>query len=60
MAFFADRIDKQAITRLEHLINTPFVRMDYSEAINILKNAANGSNSRWNGDSICSPNTNAI
>jgi asparaginyl-tRNA synthetase len=37
MAFFADRIDKQAITRLEHLINTTFVRMDYSEAIDILQ-----------------------
>jgi len=37
MAFFADRIDKQAITRLEHLIRTPFVRMDYTEAVDILK-----------------------
>ena len=36
MAFFADRIDKGAITRLEHLINTPFVRMDYGEAIKVL------------------------
>jgi asparaginyl-tRNA synthetase len=37
MAFFADRIDKQAIARLEHLIRTPFVRMDYTEAVAILK-----------------------
>ena len=32
MAFFADRIDKQAIARLEHLIKTPFVRMDYTRS----------------------------
>jgi asparaginyl-tRNA synthetase len=37
MAFFADRIDGQAINRLEHLIRTPFERIDYSEAIRILE-----------------------
>jgi asparaginyl-tRNA synthetase len=39
MAFFADRIDKQAITRLEHLIRTPFERLDYGDAIRILERA---------------------
>jgi asparaginyl-tRNA synthetase len=39
MAFFADRIDKAAITRLEHVINTPFVRIDYTEAVRILQSA---------------------
>ncbi len=36
MAFFVDHIDKQAISRLEQLIEAPFVRMDYSEAIDVL------------------------
>jgi asparaginyl-tRNA synthetase len=39
MAFFADRIDKQAVTRLEHLIRAPFERLDYGEAIRILERA---------------------
>ncbi len=38
MAFFAQRINKDAITRLENLINKDFVRMDYSDAIDILQN----------------------
>jgi asparaginyl-tRNA synthetase len=37
MRFFADRIDKAAISRLEHVVNTPFVRIEYGEAIEILK-----------------------
>src|SRR5690625_5822766 len=37
MAFFAERIDEEAVTRLEKLINSEFVRMDYAEAIDILK-----------------------
>jgi len=36
MAFFAQRIDKQAISRLESVIDADFERMDYSDAINIL------------------------
>ncbi|RRJ84767.1 asparagine--tRNA ligase [Aestuariirhabdus litorea] len=37
MAFFAQRIDKEAISRLEHVANSAFERMDYSEAISILE-----------------------
>ena len=37
MAFFADRISKDAITRLEKLISSDFVRMNYTDAIEILK-----------------------
>lgn len=36
MAFFAQRIDKEAVTRLEQLVNTEFVHMDYTEAVRIL------------------------
>ncbi|MCL6414860.1 asparagine--tRNA ligase [Aestuariirhabdus sp. Z084] len=42
MAFFAQRIDKQAISRLEHMVNSDFERMDYSEAIRILENCGKG------------------
>jgi len=37
MAFFAQRIESEAITRLQSVIETPFVRLDYAEAIDILK-----------------------
>jgi len=39
MAFFAQRIEPQAIKRLQSLIEKPFVRLDYEEAIEILKNS---------------------
>lgn len=38
MAFFAQRVDKDAINRLEKLVDSTFVRMDYTDAIEILKN----------------------
>ena len=37
MAFFAERVEPQAINRLEALVDSRFVRMDYAEAIEILK-----------------------
>ncbi|MGY6555925.1 MAG: asparagine--tRNA ligase [Wenzhouxiangella sp.] len=37
MAFFAERVEPQAISRLESLVDTDFVRMDYAEAVDILK-----------------------
>ena len=39
MAFFAERIDKTVMSRLESLVQSEFARMDYSEAIDILKRA---------------------
>ena len=36
MAFFAQRVDKGCIERLEQMINSPFVQMEYGEAIDIL------------------------
>ncbi len=38
MAFFAQRVDKTVIDRLQHVIEKPFVRMDYTDAIEILQN----------------------
>ena len=39
MAFFEQRIEPAAISRLKLFIETPFVRLDYEEAIEILKNS---------------------
>jgi len=36
MAFFAERIEKTAVSRLEGFLAAPFARIDYSEAIDIL------------------------
>lgn len=39
MAFFEKQIEPKAIARLQTLIDTVFVRLDYAEAIDILKKA---------------------
>jgi asparaginyl-tRNA synthetase len=39
MAFFAQHIDKECVTRLEGLVNSTFERMDYSDAIKALEAA---------------------
>jgi asparaginyl-tRNA synthetase len=38
MAFFEERVEKGVIAKLENMIAKPFVRMDYTEAVNILQN----------------------
>jgi asparaginyl-tRNA synthetase len=40
MAFFEQRIEPEAINRLRSLVEAPFVRLDYEDAIEILKNAS--------------------
>ena len=37
MAFFAERVEKTAISRLQTFIDQPFARIDYTEAVDILK-----------------------
>ncbi len=39
MAFFEKRIEPEVISRLRAVIDAPFVRLEYEEAIEILKNA---------------------
>ncbi len=39
MKFIAKRVDKDAITRLEHFISSDFAKVDYTDAIEILKKA---------------------
>lgn len=38
LEFFAERIDKNAITRLEQFVSSDFAQVDYTDAIEILKN----------------------
>ncbi len=37
MAFFAERIEPEAVSRLEKLVDSQFVQMDYGEAVKILQ-----------------------
>ena len=37
MAFFAERVEKTAISRLEAFVDAPFERIDYTDAVEILK-----------------------
>ncbi len=39
MKFFAERIEKTAIDRLTHIIEKPFLRVTYTEAVKILEDA---------------------
>ena len=60
MEFFAKRVQKDAITRLENFIEADFARLDYTDAITALQKA----NKRFEfepgvGESICNPNTSA-
>jgi asparaginyl-tRNA synthetase len=39
LAFFDERIEKGLVVKLEGIINSEFVRMDYSEAVSVLERA---------------------
>lgn len=38
MAFFAERVDKDAVARLERFVATDFAQVDYTDAVTILEN----------------------
>ncbi|AKJ42602.1 asparagine--tRNA ligase [Pragia fontium] len=38
MAFFAERVDNEAVSRLEKFVNSDFAQVDYTDAITILEN----------------------
>ncbi len=40
MEFFAERINKEAINQLQNVVDNQFVRMDYTEAVRILKSCS--------------------
>jgi len=37
MKFFAERVDKEVFTRLENVLTNPFLRVSYTEAVDILQ-----------------------
>jgi len=39
MAFFAERIDKELLNRLQAVVDKPFDAMSYTDAVNVLENA---------------------
>jgi asparaginyl-tRNA synthetase len=39
MAFFDERIEKGIVAKLENIVNTPFVRMNYTDAIKVLESS---------------------
>src|SRR5439155_22508464 len=39
MAFFEERIERGVIAKLQGIVDKPFVRMDYTEAVRILTEA---------------------
>lgn len=43
LAFFAERVDKDAVARLERLVDSSFERVEYGEAVRILERAGR----RW-------------
>lgn len=59
LAFLAERVDKNAIAKLEAFINAPFEQIDYTDAVKLLQNSGKNSISRWNGAWTCRPSTNA-
>ena len=61
MAFFAQHIEKEAVTRLEKFVASSFERMDYTEADQGSgERRARNSSSQSSGAWTCSPSTNAI
>ncbi len=38
MKFFAERVDKEAVSRLERFIDADFAQVDYTDAVTILEN----------------------
>ncbi len=60
LAFFDQRIEKGLVGKLEGVIGSGFVHMDYGEAIRVLERANEKFESRSSGASTCSRSTSAI
>lgn len=58
MQFFAERVDKDAIDRLQRFITADFAQVDYTDAVTILETAANSSRTRCTGAWISPLSTN--
>lgn len=60
MKFFAERVDNDAIARLERFVSADFAQVDYTDAVAIWKNAVRNSKTRFTGVWISPPSTNVI
>ena len=60
LAFFDQRIEKGLVAKLEGIVGSEFVHMDYGEAIEVLERSTRSSSSRSTGASTCSRSTSAI
>ena len=60
LAFFDERIERGLVAKLQGIVSSEFVRMDYGEAIRVLERARRISNSRCGGAWTCSRSTSAI
>jgi hypothetical protein len=54
LPFFEERIDKALVAKLEWIVGSEFVHMDYGEAIQVLERANGKFDSRSSGASTCS------
>ena len=52
MKFFAERVDKDAVSRLERFIEADFAQVDYTDAVTILENCGRKFENRFTGASI--------
>lgn len=59
MKFFAERVDKDAIARLERFVSADFAQVDYTDAVAIWKNAVRFE-TRFTGAWISPPSMNVI
>ena len=57
MEFFNERIDKSVLAKLENIRSKEFIRLPYTEAIEIIQTAAGSSTILFNGAAICRLNT---
>jgi lysyl-tRNA synthetase class II len=60
MKFFAERVDSDAVARLERFVSADFAQVDYTDAVAILENAVRSSRTRFTGALTWRLSTNAI
>lgn len=60
MKFFAERVDKDAIARLERFVSTDFAQVDYTDAVAFWNAVVRHLKTRCSGASTFLPNTNVI
>lgn len=60
MQFFAERVDKDAIDRLQRFVSADFAQVDYTDAVTIPKTAASSLRTRFTGAWISPPSTSVI